>query len=161
MGDGVNIAARLEGIAAPARSACPRRLPAGERQARHGLSPTRPTQLKNIERSIRVYRCKWASRQAEPAEAVKPAPPTPRHGGSGSRRSPRVRGAAGCGRGRRVVVPQCEPDRDHRLECAGAAGASFHCGASFANLSGDPRRYYSPTDHENLTTSCLASRPVS
>ena len=58
MGDGINIAARLEGIAlGPARSVCPNK-PTGRSRGEFSIwrSPTwGPTQLKNIAEPVRAY----------------------------------------------------------------------------------------------------------
>ena len=81
MGDGVNIAARLEGIAAPGAICL------SEDAYRH-VSGRRdieavdlgPTQLKNIERSIRAYSLEVGQpAQAKPARAPAPEKSAPPH----------------------------------------------------------------------------------
>src|SRR5262245_17125069 len=74
MGDGVNIAARLEGIAKPGAICLSED---AYRQVKGRLdfkvSALGPTQLKNIERSIRVYSLQvGVPAQAKPAMAPKP-----------------------------------------------------------------------------------------
>ena len=63
MGDGVNIAARLESICEPG-AICLSEDAYRQVSGRLDMEVTDlgPTQLKNIERRIRVFRCKWASR---------------------------------------------------------------------------------------------------
>ena len=80
MGDGVNIAARLEGICQARRDlSVGGRLSAGQRAARFTVNDLGPTQLKNIAEPIRVYSLEvGATAQAKPAPAPAPeksAPP--------------------------------------------------------------------------------------
>jgi adenylate cyclase len=82
MGDGVNIAARLEGIAAPG-SIClsedAYRQVSGRLETE--VTDLGPTQLKNIERPIRVYSVQVSvPARAKPATAAKPAEPKKRSG---------------------------------------------------------------------------------
>src|SRR5271156_3381012 len=79
MGDGVNIAARLEGIAAPG-AICLSEDAYRQVSGRLDMAVTDlgQTQLKNIERPIRVYSLQiGVPAQAKPAEPVTPAAPTP------------------------------------------------------------------------------------
>jgi TolB-like protein/class 3 adenylate cyclase len=77
MGDGVNIAARLEGIAQPGAiclSEDAYRQVSGRLDM--AVADLGPTQLKNIERSIRVYSLQvGVPAQAKPATAAKPPHP--------------------------------------------------------------------------------------
>jgi adenylate cyclase len=76
MGDGVNIAARLEGIAGPG-SICLSEDAYRQVSGRLDMQVTDlgPTQLKNIERSIRVYSLQvGVPAQPKPATEAKPAP---------------------------------------------------------------------------------------
>jgi adenylate cyclase len=80
MGDGVNIAARLEGIAKPG-AICLSEDAYRQVSGRLDMQVTDlgPTHLKNIERSIRAYSLQvGVPAQAKPGEPVKPAAPTPR-----------------------------------------------------------------------------------
>ena len=130
MGDGVNIAARLEGIAAPG-TICLSEQAYWQVKSRLDLavSDLGSTQLKNIAEPVHVYSL----------EVGKPA-----HGkGDQARRSKAAFNicAAGCRDsrthrrcGRRLVFPRREPSCDRHLECASGAGrcrASFHRGAAF------------------------------
>ena len=77
MGDGVNIAARLEGIAAPG-AICLSEDAYRQVSGRLDMAVTDlgPTRLKNIERSIRVYSLQvGVPAQAKPATEAKPAEP--------------------------------------------------------------------------------------
>ena len=79
MGDGVNIAARLEGIAAPG-AICLSEDAYRQVSGRLDMEVTDlgPTQLKNIARPIRAYSLQvGVPAQAKPAEPVTPAAPTP------------------------------------------------------------------------------------
>ena len=80
MGDGVNIAARLEGIAEPG-AICLSEDAYRQVSGRLDMAVTDlgPTQLKNIERSIRVYSLQvGVPAQAKPAIEAKPAEPKKR-----------------------------------------------------------------------------------
>src|SRR5271169_2452178 len=80
MGDGVNIAARLEGIAAPG-AICLSEDAYRQVKGRLDLPVTDlgPTELKNIAEPIRVYSLQvGVPAQAKPAEPVTPAAPMPR-----------------------------------------------------------------------------------
>ena len=80
MGDGVNIAARLEGIAAPG-AICLSEDAYRQVKGRLDLAviDLGPTKLKNIAEPIRVYALQvGVPAQAKPAEPVTPAAPTPR-----------------------------------------------------------------------------------
>jgi adenylate cyclase len=80
MGDGVNIAARLEGIAKPG-AICLSEDAYRQVSGRLDMEVTDlgPTQLKNIERSIRVYSLQvGVSAQAKPATEAKPPEPKKR-----------------------------------------------------------------------------------
>jgi len=88
MGDGVNIAARLEGIAKPGAICLSED---AYRQVKSRLelkvSDLGPTQLKNIAEPVRVY----SLAVGQPAEA-KPARPSPRRFGGAPREGASVRG---------------------------------------------------------------------
>ena len=82
MGDGVNIAARLEGIAKPGAiclSEDAYRQVSGRLEME--VTDLGPTQLKNIDRQIRAYSLRVGvpaqAKPAKPAEPVTPAAPTP------------------------------------------------------------------------------------
>ena len=151
MGDGVNIAARLEGIAKPG-AICLSEDAYRQVKSRLDLavSDLGPTQLKNIAEPVRVY----SLEVGKPAQAkpTKPAAPKQRSIfallGRGDRRAHRD-----CGR--RLVFPWREPNCDRRLERASAAEAA-HLSIvvlPFTNLSGDPSQdYFADGITENLTT---------
>ena len=128
MGDGVNIAARLEGICVPGAICLSED---AYRQVKGRLdmavSDLGPTQLKNIAEPIRVYSLQvGVPAQAKPArthERLRPTPQKRRSRLDAARR--RARGAAHRDRGRRVVVPQCEPARERRCEGARRGRAAF------------------------------------
>ena len=80
MGDGVNIAARLEGVAEPGAIALSED---AYRQVKGRLdlavTDLGPTQLKNIAEPIRVYSLQvGVPAQAKPAKPAEPVPPVPR-----------------------------------------------------------------------------------
>ena len=144
MGDGVNIAARLEGIAGPG-AICLSEDAYRQVSGRLDMAVTDlgQTQLKNIERSIRVYSLQvGVPAQAKPATEAKAAEPKKR-----SRLGLLVAGIVAL-----IVI---------------AAGAWYFLGANrpaqaahlsivvlpFANLSGDPAQdYFADGITENLTT---------
>ena len=148
MGDGVNIAARLEGIAAPG-AICLSEDAYRQVSGRLDMAVTDlgPTQLKNIERPIRVYSLQvgvpaQAKPVTEPKAPEKPPKPKPR-----SVLVPLIAGIMAF-----IVI---------------AAGAWYFLGANrpqeaahlsivvlpFANLSGDPAQdYFADGVTENLTT---------
>ena len=151
MGDGVNIAARLEGIAEPG-AICLSEDAYRQVSGRLDMEVTDlgPTQLKNIERSIRVYSLQvGVPAQAKPATAAKSPHPKPRSailpliagivaliviaGGAwfflaGNRPSPAVATNPSPAHLSIVVLP-------------------------FTNLSGDPNQdYFADGITENLTT---------
>ena len=75
MGDGVNIASRLEGVAKPGAiclSEDAYRQVSGRLDM--AVADLGPTQLKNIERPIRVYRCKSASPPKRSRQQTRSAP---------------------------------------------------------------------------------------
>jgi adenylate cyclase len=144
MGDGVNIAARLEGIAEPG-AICLSEDAYRQVSGRLDMAVTDlgQTQLKNIERSIRVYSLQvGVPAQAKPATEAKPAEPKKR-----SSLLPLIAGIVAL-----IVI---------------AAGAWYFRGANrpaeaahlsivvlpFGNLSGDPAQdYFADGITENLTT---------
>jgi TolB-like protein/class 3 adenylate cyclase len=144
MGDGVNIAARLEGIAAPG-AICLSEDAYRQVSGRLDMAVTDlgQTELKNIERSIRVYSLQvGVPAQAKPATEAKPAEPK-KH----SRRTLLGAGIVGL-----IVI---------------AAGTWYLLGANppaqaahlsvvvlpFTNLSNDPTQdYFADGVTENLTT---------
>jgi adenylate cyclase len=148
MGDGVNIAARLEGIAAPG-AICLSEDAYREVSSRLDMAVTDlgQTELKNIERSIRVYSLQvGVPAQAKPVTEPKPSekPPEPK------KRSPLLPLIAGIVA--LIVI---------------AAGAWYFLAGSrpaeaahlsivvlpFANLSNDPAQdYFADGVTENLTT---------
>ena len=93
MGDGVNIAARLEGIATPG-AICLSEQAYWQVKGRLDLAVTDlgPTQLKNIVEPVRAYSLEVGDRarakSAKPTKPVMPAAPTPQRRPIGSRRSP-------------------------------------------------------------------------
>jgi len=127
MGDGVNIAARLEGVAKPG-AICLSEDAYRQVKGRLDFAVTDlgPTELKNIAEPIRVYSLQVGvpagetggtrdARGGHAAEEAFRARPARR----------RARDAPDCSRGRRVVVAQCEPDRKRRHETARRGRAAF------------------------------------
>ena len=132
MGDGVNIAARLESIAKPG-AICLSEQAYWQVKGRLDLAVTDlgPTELKNIAEPIRVYSLEvGVPAKAKPAEPVTPAAPTPQEAFQARVARRRGRGAGDCGRGRRLVARQCEPAGKRRHEGARRCRAAFdrrHC----------------------------------
>ena len=143
MGDGVNIAARLEGIAKPGAiclSEDAYRQVSGRLEME--VTDLGPTQLKNIDRPIRAYSLQvGVPAKPKPAEPATLAAPLAEES-LGSRRSPPRCGAAHRHRGRRVVVPRCEPAGKRRREVACRGRASFDRRAAVRQSSGDPGQDY-------------------
>jgi adenylate cyclase len=109
MGDGVNIAARLEGVCEPGEI-CLSEDAYRQVKGRLDLAVTDlgQTQLKNIAEPIRVYSLRvGVSAQAKPAMPNGAARAKKTFGAHARRRS--ARRIAYPHRRRRVVVPQCEP----------------------------------------------------
>ena len=145
MGDGVNIAARLEGIAKPG-TICLSEQAYRQVKARLDLavSDLGSTQLKNIAEPVRVYSL----------EVGKPAQAKPTKPAAAKQRSIFVPLAAGivalivdCGR--RLVFPWRQPTCDRHLECTSGAGRTPRIFPSWCCLSGTSRaiqaRIISPT----------------
>ena len=156
MGDGVNIAARLEGVANARRDLSLRgRLSTGQRAARHGGRRSRPTQLKNIaETDAGLFAASRRPAKRKPAtngEAAKAETPL------GALAADRRDRGARLDRGRRTVCPGRKPHRPLRWTAitptpAEAAHLSL-VALPFANLSGDPAQdYFADGITENLTT---------
>jgi adenylate cyclase len=154
MGDGVNIAARLEGIAAPGAiclSEDAYRQVSGRLETE--VTDLGPTQLKNIERPIRVFSVQvGVPTQPKPATQAKPAP---------KRRSPvallgvalaalLIVIAAG---GWYLFVNRTVPGAQNASSPPGGAHLSIVV-LPFANLSGDPAQdYLADALTDELTTS--------
>ena len=157
MGDGVNIAARLEAIAEPG-AICLSEDAYRQVSGRLDMAVTDlgPTQLKNIERSIRVYSLQvGVPAQAKPATETKPAQPKAR-----SALAPMIAGivalvvvAAGTwylfaeNRNRPTLIVTTAPSPPSE-----PAHLSIVV-LPFTNLSGDPSQdYFADGVTENLTT---------
>ena len=156
MGDGVNIAARLEGIAAPG-AICLSEDAYRQVKGRLDLAVTDlgPTQLKNIAEPVRAY----SLQVGVPAQASCDAKPPRKSKAALDARAAcrRARRAADRRRGRRVVFPRREPARAQSSPNTRAAEAA-HLSIvvlPFTNLSGDPARTISPTASPRI------SRPIS
>ena len=151
MGDGVNIAARLEGIAEPG-AICLSEDAYRQVKGRLDLAVTDlgPTQLKNIAEPVRVY----SLEVGKPAQAKPTAEPKKRSSlaplGARGRRARRI------GRGRRLVFPRprADPRPSRRTRRAPAEAAHLSIVVlPFTNLSGDPGQdYFADGITENLTT---------
>jgi hypothetical protein len=133
MGDGVNIAARLEGIAKPG-AICLSEQAYWQVKGRleMAVSDLGPTQLKNIAEPIHVYfACSRPPRSGKARRASGACCAETALLASAARR--RDRGLAHRDRGRRVVVPQREPPCGHLGKGANERGdarrsqASLHC----------------------------------
>jgi hypothetical protein len=138
MGDGVNIAARLEGVAKPG-AICLSEQAYWQVRGRLDLAVTDlgPTELKNIADPIRAYSLQvGVPAQAKPAKPVTPAAPTLR-----KRRFGLVPLAAALAAlliviAGGVVVPQCEPARTCRHEGARRGRAAVHRRAALRQFVG-------------------------
>jgi adenylate cyclase len=156
MGDGVNIAARLEGIAAPG-AICLSEDAYRQVSGRLDMAVTDlgPTQLKNIERSIRVYSLQvGVPAQAKPAKPVTPAAPTPH-----KRRFGLAPLAAALTALLVVISGGAWWFLDARSPASVAANRPAEAAhlsivvLPFTNLSGDPAQdYFADGITENLTT---------
>ena len=139
MGDGVNVAARLESIAKPG-AICLSEQAYWQVKGRLDVAVTDlgPTELKNIAQPIHVYSLQvGVPAQAKPAEPVTPAAPAPQKRRFGlAPLAAAARGAAHFNRGRRVVVPQCEPARKRRHEDARRGRAAFDSRAALRQSVG-------------------------
>ena len=167
MGDGVNIAARLEGIAEPG-AICLSEDAYRQVSGRLDMAVTDlgPTQLKNIERSIRVYSLQvGVPAQAKPATEAKPVEPKKR-----SSLAPLTLGLAalvvlvaagawyflGANRAAPVATTALTPVAANAGSPAEAAHLSIVV-LPFANLSGDPSQdYFADGITDNLTTDLAA-----
>jgi adenylate cyclase len=145
MGDGVNIAARLEGIATPG-AICLSEDAYRQVKGRLDLKVTDlgPTQLKNIAEPIRAYSLQvGVPAEARPAEPLKPAAPAPRKRRLGFAPLAAVLAAlvvliAGAAwwlldANRPAIVAGKSPSESARLSMVVLP---------FANLSGDPAQDY-------------------
>ena len=156
MGDGINIAARLEAIAEPG-AICLSEDAYRQVSGRLDMAVTDlgPTQLKNIERSIRVYSLNvGVPAQAKPATEAKPAQPKAR-----SALAPMIAGivalvvvAAGTwyffaeNRNRPTLIVTTAPRPSEPAHLSIVV-------LPFTNLSGDPSQdYFADGVTENLTT---------
>jgi adenylate cyclase len=161
MGDGVNIAARLEGIAKPG-AICLSEDAYRQVIGRLDMAVTDlgPTQLKNIERSIRVYSLQvGVPAQAKPDSEAKPAEPIKRSSLSAvglGFAALMVLVAAGTWyflvANRAALVTSTAP----APVASNSAPAPAHLSVvvlPFTNLSGDPAQdYFADGITENLTT---------
>ena len=163
MGDGVNIAARLEGIAAPG-AICLSEQAYWQVKGRLDLAVTDlgPTQLKNIAEPVRAYSLEVGKRaQAKPAPETKPPEPKKR-----SAWAPLAAGIAallvmialGTGyflfatRSPSVATSAPSPVAANGVAPVEAAHLSLVV-LPFANLSNDPNQdYFADGITENLTT---------
>jgi len=162
MGDGVNIAARLEGLAAPG-AICLSEDAYRQVSGRLDMAVTDlgPTQLKNIERSIRVYSMQvGVPAQAKPATEAKPPEPKKR-----SSLAPLALGlaalvvliAAGAwyflGAYRAALVTTTVPAPVASNAAPAEAAHLSIVVLPFTNLSGDPSQdYFADGITDNLTT---------
>jgi adenylate cyclase len=163
MGDGVNIAARLEGIAAPG-AICLSEDAYRQVKGRldHAVTDLGPTQLKNIAEPIRAYSLEVGKlAQAKPAPETKRPEPKKR-----SARAPLAAGIAGllvvialgvwyflfAYRSTTVTTNPPAPVASNAAAPAEAAHLSIVV-LPFSNLSNDPNQdYFADGVSENLTT---------
>ena len=155
MGDGVNIAARLEGVAKPG-AICLSEDAYRQVSGRLDMAVTDlgPTQLKNIDRPIRAYSLQvGVPAQAKPAESVTPAAPALQKRRFGL--APLAAALAAL----LVVVAGGSwwfLNANRPASVATKATQATHLSIvvlPFANLSGDPAQdYYADGITENLTT---------
>ena len=134
---------------------------AGERAARLGGDGSRPDRTQ--EHRPADPRLFTASRRARAGETGGTRDARSAHAAEEAVRARaarrRVRGAAHRDRGRRVVVPQCEPARKRRHEGPAEAARLSIVVLPFANLSGDPGQdYLVDALTDELTTSLARIR---
>ena len=175
MGDGVNIAARLEGIAKPGAiclSEDAYRQVSGRLEME--VTDLGPTQLKNIDRQIRAYSLRVGVPAAEAGETGGTRDACGADAAEEAFRARparrRARGAAHRNRGRRLVVPQCEPARKRRHEGARRGRAAFdrrpalrqsvgRSGAGLPRRRPDRRTDHQSRAHPRTPSSSRAIRP--
>jgi adenylate cyclase len=153
MGDGVNIAARLEGVAKPGAiclSEDAYRQVSGRLEME--VTDLGPTQLKNIDKSIRAYSLQVGvpakPKPAKPAEPVTPAAP-PRQ----KRRFGLAPVAAAIAALLLLAAAGGWYALSNRIVKPAQAGHLSIVVLPFANLSGDPSQdYFADGVTENLTT---------
>jgi adenylate cyclase len=159
MGDGVNIAARLEGIAAPG-AICLSEDAYRQVKGRLDLAVTDlgPTQLKNIAEPIRVYSLQaGVPARAKPAEPVTPAEPAP-----GKRRFGSAPAAAALAALLLVIAGgawwflNANPPASVTAKAPAVAARLSLVVLPFANLSGDPAQDYLVDALTDQLTTALA-----
>jgi adenylate cyclase len=153
MGDGVNIAARLEGVAKPG-AICLSEQAYWQVKGRLDLKVTNlgATQLKNIAEPIHVYSL----------EVDQPAQPKPTKSAVPKRRLGSVPLAAGIAALLLLAAASGWFLLGGRLTKPAEAARLSIVALPFANLSGDPAQdYFADGITENLTTELPASRTVS
>ena len=160
MGDAVNIAARLEGVAAPG-AICLSEDAYRQVSGRLDMEVVDlgPTQLKNIERSIRVYSLQvGVPAQAAPAPAAEPVAPKMRAPLAGAAAALLIVLAGGAWWLLGTYRPTTGPTKAS-TPIASSAAAPAEVGhlsivvLPFANLSNDPAQdYFADGLTENLTT---------
>ena len=163
MGDGVNIAARLEGIAKPG-AICLSEDAYRQVSGRLDMEVTDlgPTQLKNIERSIRVYSLQvGVPAQAKPATVAKPPEPKKRPmlavlGAGIAALVVLVAAGSWYFLGANRTTPVATSALTPVAANTGSPGEAAHLSIvvlPFANLSGDPTQdYFVDGITDNLTT---------
>ncbi len=155
LGDGVNIAARLEAICEPGGlciSGSAYDHVRGRIEAE--FADLGEKALKNIARPVRAYALRGRRHRLRKGLDARSCPNAEEAVRARAARR-RARGAAGCGRGRRVVAPRCEPARKRRYEGARRGRASFDRRAALRQSvgrsgAGLPRRRPDRrTDHQS------------